>query len=273
MSCWVVPTLAAELWGVPVDGVLGRIRAGLLASRTMDGLLVVDVAAGYGPVAADVDEVVQGVGQFALSVEQVVPGHEAGLADDRDGPTPALDRSPPTFAEAESSTEAGSSRLSADEFSALTGGAFGDPALLDVGTTSIWRMDDSSATAIANGDRLPEPAIPLPPNLVSPWPDLVSPDVPPTDVLASGSAAAAPSAPVDLYQPPMASASRRPRRRVAAARRPVEPVPVAPPAPEEPEDEMGPDPNFGEVDDGRPLDWRQARVKAAARRRPPPRFG
>ncbi len=38
------------------------------------------------------------------------------------------------------------------------------------------------------------------------------------------------------------------------------------------DDEMGPDPNDGEADDGKPLDWRQARTRASARRRPPPRL-
>ena len=44
MSCWVVPTVAAELWGVSVDHVLDCIRSGQLASRREAGFTFVDIA-------------------------------------------------------------------------------------------------------------------------------------------------------------------------------------------------------------------------------------
>ena len=44
MSCWVVPTVAAELWNVPVNDVLARIRRGILASKSEYGFMLVDVA-------------------------------------------------------------------------------------------------------------------------------------------------------------------------------------------------------------------------------------
>jgi hypothetical protein len=44
MSCWVVPTIAAELWGVPVDQVLQRVRDGNLPYRVDAGFMFVDVA-------------------------------------------------------------------------------------------------------------------------------------------------------------------------------------------------------------------------------------
>jgi len=44
MSCWVVPTVAAELWGVAVDTILDRARAGLVPSKTENGFMFVDVA-------------------------------------------------------------------------------------------------------------------------------------------------------------------------------------------------------------------------------------
>jgi len=44
MSCWVVPTVAAELWGVSVDTILNRARAGDVPSKTENGFMFVDVA-------------------------------------------------------------------------------------------------------------------------------------------------------------------------------------------------------------------------------------
>jgi hypothetical protein len=48
MSCWVVPSLAAELWQIPLEQVLKRIRDGEITVRVEDGFLFVDVAP-YGP--------------------------------------------------------------------------------------------------------------------------------------------------------------------------------------------------------------------------------
>ncbi|CAN5526174.1 hypothetical protein BH09PLA1_BH09PLA1_23260 [soil metagenome] len=44
MSCWVVPTVAAELWGVSVDAILDRARSGQVPTRTENGFMFVDVA-------------------------------------------------------------------------------------------------------------------------------------------------------------------------------------------------------------------------------------
>src|SRR5687767_8150566 len=44
MSCWVVPTIAAELWGVSVDHILQQIREGRIAHRMDEGFMFVDVA-------------------------------------------------------------------------------------------------------------------------------------------------------------------------------------------------------------------------------------
>lgn len=44
MSCWVVPTVAAELWGVSVDTILQRARAGDVPSKSENGFMFVDVA-------------------------------------------------------------------------------------------------------------------------------------------------------------------------------------------------------------------------------------
>ncbi len=49
MSCWVVPTIAAELWGVTLDHVLGGVDEGMVRSRKEHGFLLVDVAP-YGEI-------------------------------------------------------------------------------------------------------------------------------------------------------------------------------------------------------------------------------
>ena len=46
MACWVVPAIAAELWGVSVNHVLAGIRDGSIASRREHGFLCVDAAPG-----------------------------------------------------------------------------------------------------------------------------------------------------------------------------------------------------------------------------------
>jgi hypothetical protein len=44
MSCWVVPSVAAELWGVSVPQILAQMTAGKLASKQEKGFTFVDVA-------------------------------------------------------------------------------------------------------------------------------------------------------------------------------------------------------------------------------------
>ena len=44
MSCWVVPTVAAEIWGMPVEHVLGKIDSGEIPHRRDNGWIFVDVA-------------------------------------------------------------------------------------------------------------------------------------------------------------------------------------------------------------------------------------
>ena len=44
MSCWVVPTLAAELWRLPLDQVLQRMKEGLVPTKREDGWTFIDVA-------------------------------------------------------------------------------------------------------------------------------------------------------------------------------------------------------------------------------------
>lgn len=44
MSCWVVPSVASELWKVPVEKIIAAVRFGELPSRTENGFTFVDVA-------------------------------------------------------------------------------------------------------------------------------------------------------------------------------------------------------------------------------------
>jgi hypothetical protein len=48
MSCWVVPSLAADVWRIPLDQVWRRIRAGEIPTLQENGFTFVDVAP-YGP--------------------------------------------------------------------------------------------------------------------------------------------------------------------------------------------------------------------------------
>ena len=44
MSCWVVPSLAAELWHMPLDILLRCISEGQIVSKREDGFTFVDMA-------------------------------------------------------------------------------------------------------------------------------------------------------------------------------------------------------------------------------------
>jgi hypothetical protein len=282
MSCWVVPTIAAELWGVTLDQVLVQIRAGALSARVDHGFVVVDVAPGADHVTD-------------------VPRSE---------PPPTTFAPADAFAPAELSTSA---LLSEAERSAL-----GGPLESPEGWHS-WNDDqDDLAAGEGNGVVAEAPTDAVPPPVADELPpaveDVVEPSVELTveavaviDVESAGltradadlgtpsTARLFPSEPpaVDLMADELAAlaacsppepltvaagevptpgdeAPRPARRRAGRFRfgRPA-PAPLPTPAAVE-EDEMGPDPNDGEPDDGKPLDWRAARAKAATRRRPPP---
>ena len=49
MSCWVAPTVAAEIWGVSVQQVMERIAAGSFPCKVELGFTVVDIAPGCFP--------------------------------------------------------------------------------------------------------------------------------------------------------------------------------------------------------------------------------
>lgn len=43
MSCWVAPSIAAEMWGVSVEEILRRARTGELSGRDQHGFFLVDI--------------------------------------------------------------------------------------------------------------------------------------------------------------------------------------------------------------------------------------
>lgn len=43
MSCWVVPAIAAEFWGVTLDVVWNRIGSGLVPQKTESGFVFIDL--------------------------------------------------------------------------------------------------------------------------------------------------------------------------------------------------------------------------------------
>jgi hypothetical protein len=44
MSCWVVPSIAAEIWGVSLQDITDRMKAGSIPSKSESGFTFVDVA-------------------------------------------------------------------------------------------------------------------------------------------------------------------------------------------------------------------------------------
>jgi len=44
MSCWVVPSIAAELWGTSINDVLSKAKNGNIPSKSEYGFMLVDVA-------------------------------------------------------------------------------------------------------------------------------------------------------------------------------------------------------------------------------------
>ncbi|MGH7178800.1 MAG: hypothetical protein ACREJC_15585, partial [Tepidisphaeraceae bacterium] len=44
MSCWVVPTVAADVWGVSVQHILEQVRHGTIPHKSEEGFLFVDIA-------------------------------------------------------------------------------------------------------------------------------------------------------------------------------------------------------------------------------------
>ena len=54
MPCWVAPSVAAELWGMPLDHVMARVEEGSVLSKTEAGFLFVDIMPEAQPAPASV---------------------------------------------------------------------------------------------------------------------------------------------------------------------------------------------------------------------------
>lgn len=54
MSCWVVPSVASEIWHVPLEQILNAVRCGQIPSKSENGFTFIDVAPqpGVPPVSA-----------------------------------------------------------------------------------------------------------------------------------------------------------------------------------------------------------------------------
>jgi len=96
MSCWVVPSVAAELWGVPLAQVLEWVEGGQVAARVDEGFTVIDVAS-HGATAGRPDH----RGPRPQTWRSVTPQEIAALLNDdpavippvpapADEPAPAL---------------------------------------------------------------------------------------------------------------------------------------------------------------------------------------
>lgn len=241
MSCWVVPTIAAELWGIPLEQVLGQIRAGVVVSKSDYGFTLVDVAPD--------------------SRELAPPPPRIPLA------------APMTFVPATEfeAAEQIASRMMADVLAAA------EPANVDIATTTPEPAVDLSPAY----DDVPVSAEVLPAEIPqvrddgSPYCDASSDEVAaltsellPSTLLPVAPVPAAPEKRVAAQ--PVRVGKRRQATSPRPAAAPIEPLPSAS---DEDESEDGPDPNYGEPDDGKPLDWRAARARASTlRRRPPTRF-
>ena len=44
MPCWVVPSVASEIWHVPVEQILQAVRGGQIPSKNENGFTFIDVA-------------------------------------------------------------------------------------------------------------------------------------------------------------------------------------------------------------------------------------
>lgn len=88
MSCWVVPTIAAEIWGVSVDSILQRVRDGSLATHLDEGFTFVDVQPPPPPTIEHPPTftVLSAAEAEALQAEEVAiePEPQATIDDDHD---------------------------------------------------------------------------------------------------------------------------------------------------------------------------------------------
>lgn len=217
MACWVLPTVAAELWGVPIDDVWTRIGAGTVETRVEHGSLLVDVGPRFvAPEPAAPEHV---------EVQSFEP--RAAAPDCLEGQI--VERRTVEWQPVEARVE--------------------EPQVVE------------AAAAI----------VPSTPVLLSD-----------AELLALHGSDSGVGAPV-VQPKPRPRSVRRIRGSIARRATPVVPVipepvatePVRAPVPvvvnEDVESEDGPPP-LDEVDDGKPMNWREVRTRVGRTRKPPPRF-
>lgn len=262
MSCWVVPSLAAELWGVPLEQVLGRVRAGAVASKVDNGTVLVDADTGTGAgMIANTDHPsaappprrrrprrppstgrrpapAPGPAAVVLDAAELValgicpPEARGGLTD-----------RPPAVAAA---GVAGVLDVHAFDYRAVRAPAAGCSDAEPEATTFDLGHGATPARVTDGRDAEADPSF-----RSEIWSSAVAAPAPgELGVIADAPADAHPLATGGLATPPAARAGDG-----------------------DDESEDGPDPNHGEVDDGRPLGWRAARSRVAMTRRRPPKFG
>jgi hypothetical protein len=91
MACWVVPSVAAELWGVSLSQVQSWVRDGSIATRVDEGFTVVDVSSPGGKVERPDQRVPRPPTYRVVSPREV----SALLADDPAVIPPPTTQAPP----------------------------------------------------------------------------------------------------------------------------------------------------------------------------------
>jgi len=81
MSCWVVPTIAAEFWGMPLEQVMQCINRGELTTKIEQGFMFVDVAPD-SPIYAPNGLAPEDRPQTFTAVTSVTDDELAALADE-----------------------------------------------------------------------------------------------------------------------------------------------------------------------------------------------
>ncbi|HEY1686671.1 MAG TPA: hypothetical protein VGG19_18055 [Tepidisphaeraceae bacterium] len=85
MSCWVVPSLAAEYLGITLEDLQGRISGGTIPSKHDHGFLFVDVA----PHSSQPRQVQEGPTYVELSADEI----EALRGDESEVEEPVMEES------------------------------------------------------------------------------------------------------------------------------------------------------------------------------------
>jgi hypothetical protein len=86
MSCWVVPTIAAEFLGIPLAQVLERARKGTIPTKRELGFMVVDVAPHSPKITAGIRQPTSRPATYiSLPSTELTEQEEAALSGDGGG--------------------------------------------------------------------------------------------------------------------------------------------------------------------------------------------